>query len=247
MTENLPSSNNQFGFSGGSSTHYVLLVEDSDDSYHLVTRALAPAISVSWARNCAEARSALRVRQWDCILLDVILPDGDGFKIAQEIQQDPKLKRIPLIFLTGQTTLSDRVLGIAIGADDYITKPFEALELKARVENRIRKSVAQIQETESKRLGALEININNQKVYIWENDKRQEVDLTPIEFKLLLQLTRDPQKVISREALMEAVWGENVHIINRSVDTHISKLRKKLGPHSGYIRSVHGTGYQFST
>lgn len=241
----LPSSQ-RFNYLSGPATHYLLLVEDSEDSYHLVSRALAPSISVSWARNCAEAKAALRVRAWDCILLDVVLPDGDGFQIASDIQKDEVLRKIPLIFLTGQNTLSDRVLGISIGADDYITKPFEAIELKARVENRIRKSQEKTQETESKRLGDLEIHMGLQKAFLWENGNKSEIDLTPIEFKLLLQLARDPQKVVTRDELMQSVWGENVHIISRSVDTHISKLRKKMGARSNYIRSVHGSGYQFS-
>lgn len=241
----LPSSQ-RFNYQSGPASHYLLLIEDSEDSYHLVSRALAPAISVSWARNCEEAASALRVRAWDCILLDVVLPDGDGFQIAADIQRDESLKKIPLIFLTGQTTLSDRVMGISIGADDYITKPFEGIELKARVENRIRKSLEKNTDSETKRLGDLEVHMGLQKAFLWENGKKQEIDLTPIEFKLLLQLVRDPQKVVSRDELVSSVWGENVHIISRSVDTHISKLRKKMGTRSSYIRSVHGSGYQFS-
>ncbi len=223
----------------------ILLIEDSEDSYHLAHRALGPEYEITWCKSYQQAVNILETKSWDMILLDIVLPDGNGFDLAAKIQNDLKLKLIPLIFLTTQSTLSDRVLGFDIGADDYICKPYEPLELKARVRSRLKKQDIRHLDNDIKHYGDLEIHVSTQKVYINVDKDKQLVDLTPNEFKILIFLTRESKQTVTREKLIEAVWGKETHIINRNVDTHISKLRKKLGAHGEYIRSVHGAGYQF--
>jgi two-component system alkaline phosphatase synthesis response regulator PhoP len=226
--------------------HTILLVEDSVDVFNLVKRALGSSIHLEWAKNLAEASKTLQRKTFDLILLDVMLPDGDGFRLCSLLQTDDQLKNSPVIFLTAKTSISDKVLGFSVGAEDFITKPFDPLELKARIESRLRKRDREKMEADILKIGDIEVNKSTQKVHISDNGQTTELDLTPIEFKLLLLLCQETNKVYSRDEVLNTVWGEQVHVFARSVDTHISKLRKKLGSKSGYIESVHGTGYRFA-
>jgi two-component system phosphate regulon response regulator PhoB len=208
--------------------------------------ALGTSFELEWADSIYRAKMMIAQNDYDLILLDVVLPDGDGFQLGSVLQAEDQTKHIPIIFLTGKNSLSDKILGFSVGADDYVVKPFEPLELRARVESKFRKKMQEKLEAEILRLGKLEINKDTQKVYIIDNNEKSEVDLTPIEFKLLLFLTKEKDKVYTRDEILNGVWGENIHVFSRSVDTHVSKLRKKLGPKSNYIKSVHGSGYRFS-
>jgi DNA-binding response OmpR family regulator len=224
--------------------HSILLVEDSTDSFNLVKRSLG-GIQIEWARTLADASRILQRKTFDLILLDVMLPDGDGFRLCSILQTDDKLKTIPVVFLTAKNAVSDKVLGFSVGADDFLTKPFDPLELKARVDARLRKRDREKVEADIVRLGEIEINKSTQKVHMMTNGQNEEVDLTPIEFKLLLFLSKEVNKVHSRDEILNAVWGESIHVYSRSVDTHVSKLRKKLGDKASYIESAHGAGYRF--
>jgi two-component system phosphate regulon response regulator PhoB len=225
--------------------HNVLLVEDSSDAFNLVKRAMGSSVHLEWAKSLAEASKVLQKKPFDLILLDVMLPDGDGYRLCSILQTDDQLKNIPVIFLTAKNSVSDKVLGFSVGADDFISKPFDPLELKARVDSRLRKRDRERLESDILKLGDLEINRNTQRVQVYEDGKTTDVDLTPIEFKLLLFLCKEINKVYSRDEILNSVWGETIHVYSRSVDTHISKLRKKLGTKANYIESVHGSGYRF--
>ncbi len=224
----------------------ILLVEDSPEAQVLVKRALGVNYNMVWAKTLAEASKALEDQSFDLILLDVMLPDGDGYRLCSILQTNDSLRSTPVIFLTAKNSVTDKVLGFKVGADDFISKPFDPLELKARVEARLRKKELQNEASDIIRLGHLEINKSTQRVKLIEGDHFQEIDLTPIEFKLLILLTKEVNKVYSRDEILDTVWGENIHVYNRSVDTHISKLRRKLGPKADCIESVHGSGYRFS-
>lgn len=225
----------------------ILLVEDSPDAYNLVKRSLGLSVQLEWAKTLSEATKAIEEKTFDLILLDVVLPDGDGYRLCSILQTNDNLRNIPIIFLTAKNSVTDKVLGFKVGADDYVSKPFDPLELKARVEARLKKKERQAEESDILRIGGLEINKATQKVKVSDGDNMIDVELTPIEFKLLLLLTKDLNKVYTRDEILDTVWGENVHVYNRSVDTHVSKLRKKLGPKADYIESVHGSGYRFTT
>ncbi len=228
----------------------ILLVEDSPEAQVLVKRALGQSYNLTWAKTLAEATKAVEDQSFDLILLDVMLPDGDGYRLCSILQTNDSLKNTPIIFLTARNSVTDKVLGFKVGADDFISKPFDALELKARVDARLRKKEQQLQASDVIRLGHLEINKSTQRVKVFHEDHSEgegiDIDLTPIEFKMLLLLTKEVNKVYSRDEILDTVWGENIHVYNRSVDTHISKLRKKLGNRADYIESVHGSGYRFS-
>ena len=225
--------------------HNILLVEDSVDSFNLVKRALGTSVQLEWSKSLSEASRVLQKKIFDLILLDVMLPDGDGYRLCSILQTDDQLKNVPVIFLTAKNTVSDKVLGFSVGADDFMSKPFDGLELKARIESRLRKRDRFKIESDIVKLGDIEINKSTQKVQIYENGKAVNIDLTPIEFKLLLFLSKEVSKVYTRDEILNSVWGESIHVYSRSVDTHISKLRKKLGSKANSIESVHGSGYRF--
>ena len=223
----------------------ILLVEDSVDSYQLVDRAIGGTNELHWAQNLQEAMQLVKQHPFDLILLDVMLPDGDGFKLCSVLQTDETLSLIPVIFLTAKNSVSDKVLGFSVGADDYIPKPFDPLELKARIESKMRKKQKEAVQADIIKLGEIEINKSTQSIRIKGLPDSDRIELTPIEFKILLMFAKAPGKVFSRDEILNHVWGENVHVYTRSVDTHVSKLRKKLEPHSNYVQSVHGSGYRF--
>lgn len=225
--------------------HKILLVDDSVESCNLVKRAIGGAVHFEWAKTLQEAKEIITKHQFDLILLDIMLPDGDGYQLCSILQTDSQFKNIPVIFLTSKTSVTDKVLGFSVGGEDFISKPFDALELKARIDARLRRKEREKSESEVIKCGDIEINRNTQRVSILDKGQVMNVDLTPLEFKLLLFLSKDLNKVYNRDEILEAIWGKNIHVYSRSVDTHISKLRRKLGPKANYIESVHGSGYRF--
>ncbi len=234
---------------GGTEMHRLLVVEDSYEVFELIKRSLGTAYRIYWVKTVGEASRCLDSKQFDLILLDVILPDGDGFKLCSVLRANDEFAQTPIVFLTAKNTVTDKVFGFSVGGDDFITKPFDGTELKVRVDAKIRRRMQDLERSQVLRAGDLEINKDTQKVSIHETSldavKTTEVDLTPLEFKLLFLLARQPNKVISRDMILQTIWGEDIHVYSRSVDTHVSKLRKKLGPRSNYINSIHGSGYQF--
>jgi two-component system phosphate regulon response regulator OmpR len=223
----------------------ILLVEDSIDAYQLVDRALGSSYELHWAQNLQDAFQAVKNHTFDLILLDVMLPDGDGFKLCSVLQTDESHAQTPVIFLTAKNSVSDKVLGFSVGADDYIPKPFDPIELKARVESKLRKKQRDAVQADIIKVGEIEINKSTQSIRIKGQPESERVELTPIEFKILLLFAKAPGKVFSRDEILNQVWGESIHVYTRSVDTHVSKLRKKITPYSNYIQSVHGSGYRF--
>lgn len=223
----------------------ILVVEDSSDAFQLVKRALTGS-SLDWAKSLAEAIRLIETKHYDLILLDVMLPDGDGFRLCSILQTNDRLSSCPVVFLTAKNSVPDKVLGFSVGADDFITKPFDPLELKARIDSKLRKREREIAMSDVIQIGDIEINRSSQTVTMTENGQSQNVELTPIEFKLLLMLSKEPNTVYTRDQILNHVWGESIHVYSRSVDTHISKLRKKLGTKADYVQSVHGAGYRMS-
>ncbi len=222
----------------------ILLVEDSKEIYLMVLQSLQSIAEIVWAMDLSSARKLLATDVFDIFILDVELPDGKGFDICPEIQA--KSPQSPVFFLTAHGELSDKVMGFAVGADDYITKPFSPIELSARVEARLKKVDLFKRTSDIMKWSSLRINKVRQEVHVLEGADEVKVDLTALEFKLLTYLANRPYEVIHRDELLDQLWGVDVHVYARSVDTHVSKLRKKLGTSSHIIQSVHGTGYKFT-
>lgn len=223
----------------------VLLIEDSPEIFTLVKQSLSSISNILWSDNLKKAEATLKDTKIDLILLDVELPDGNGIEWCSYMQTIDKYIKIPVILLTAHGDLSDKVLGFSAGADDYIVKPFVPLELKARVEARIKKQEILSQTSHQLKWQEVEIDKNKQEVRVRCEKGMEPISLTNIEFKILMYLAHRPEHVVPRDDLLNEVWGENIHIYPRSVDTHVSKLRKKLGTSSSVIESVHGVGYKF--
>jgi DNA-binding response OmpR family regulator len=224
--------------------HKALLVEDNKEVFQMVQQAIGSVTDLDWVQTIADAEKILSSNNnFHLFLLDIELPDGNGIDLCSKLQY---LKpNIPIFFLTSHTDLSEKVLGFSAGAEDFISKPFLPLELKARVEAKLKKMDLVKQSSDILKWKELVIYKNRQEVSVLNGANYQKIELTAIEFKLLLLLANQPFEVISRDQFLSSIWGDDVHVYSRSVDTHISKLKKKLGPAATTIEAVHGVGYKF--
>jgi DNA-binding response OmpR family regulator len=172
---------------------------------------------------------------WDLILLDVTLPKKDGFDVCRDLRKAGV--RTPIVILTARAHEAEKVLGLDLGGDDYITKPFSARELRARIRARLRSEPAKAQDI----VRCADLEIDTARVEVRKAGKKSEV--TPQEFKLLLTFAQNRGRVLSRERLIDLAWGRDISVTDRAVDTHVVNLRRKLGPE--LIASVRGMGYRF--
>ena len=179
--------------------------------------------------------------QWfDLIILDVMLPHKDGFEVCRELRRAGL--RMPVILLTAKTQESDKVLGLELGADDYVTKPFSPRELRARVKAALRRATGEMPEIY--RFGDMEVDFTRCEL----RRAGKGVEITPIEFKLLAAFIRHHGQILSRNKLLDQVWGRETFVTDRVVDTHITNLRKKIEPKPSaprFLISVRGMGYRF--
>ncbi|KMJ46122.1 phosphate regulon transcriptional regulator PhoB [Xenorhabdus khoisanae] len=180
----------------------------------------------------------------DLVLLDWMLPGGSGVQIIKQIKRDNNTKAIPVIMVTARSEEEDRVRGLDVGADDYITKPFSPKELIARVKAVLRR-ISPIEAEDVIDMNGLILDPVSHRV----SSQGQDLEMGPTEFKLLHFFMTHPERVYSREQLLNYVWGTNVYVEDRTVDVHIRRLRKALeiGKHDKMVQTVRGTGYRFST
>ena len=175
------------------------------------------------------------------IILDIMMPEKDGFAFIREMRENPKLKNISVIFLTAKDSEFDEVLGLELGADDYIVKPIRMRTLIARVKSVLRKAKDHESRTETIHLGAITIETDSYRVLAHDIP----IHLTRKEFEILLFLAKRPGKVITRDTLLNTIWGEDVIVIDRTIDVHIRKIREKLGEDGdGLIETIKGVGYR---
>ena len=224
----------------------ILVIEDAPDFQLMVKAALERHYRVTCASSLQQARVLLAQQEFQLLILDVNLPDGDGFKFCAEIRAHETTRSIPVVFLTGRAELEDKLKGFSLGADDYIVKPFDQQELRARVEAKLMRERERGAADGVFVKGAIRLEIPTQRAYVVESEnKKSEVGLTPIEFKILYHLARNENKVVSREQLLTTVWGNGTHVFDRATDKHVSSLRHKLGPCASYIETVSRVGYRF--
>lgn len=186
----------------------------------------------------------LRRSQPDLVLIDILLPDLDGFEICKRLRADDRLMSVPVIFLTAKGEEIDRVLGLEIGADDYVVKPFSPRELVARVKAVLRRQVRATEKPEVVEAGELVLDAQTQEVKV----RGRAVDLSTLEFKLLHFLASHPRRIFSRDRLLDAVWGHDRFVTPRTVDVHIRRLREKIEAQASrpqYLQTVRGSGYRF--
>jgi len=226
----------------------ILVVDDEQDIVDLVSYNLRKeGYKVFTASNGTQAVEVASTLKPDVVILDIMMPGMDGFEVCRSLRQDPSLAPTAIMFLTAKSGEIDQILGLELGADDYIQKPISPRVLLARVKTILRRGSEKVRtETiaapEILRLGALEVNRQNYTVRV---DGR-ETFFPKKEFELLAFLASNRGKVFSREALLRRIWGESVYVIDRTVDVHVSKVREKLGKYGTWIETVKGVGYRFS-
>jgi two-component system phosphate regulon response regulator PhoB len=179
----------------------------------------------------------------DLVVLDLMLPDISGTEVCRRMKESPALKTIPVLMLTAKADPVDRVVGFELGADDYVTKPFSVRELILRIKAILRRTEIPTGPSGRIEFGILRIDLEGHRVWI----ENEEVVLTALEFRLLTTLLDRKGRVQTREALLTHVWQMNGDVTTRTVDTHVRRLRKKLGLASDYIETLRGVGYRFRT
>jgi DNA-binding response OmpR family regulator len=230
----------------------VLLVDDSVDFQLMVKQSLLDAnIDMDIAGTLETAQHLIQnnaSHPFDLILLDFRLPDGNGFALLNYIQTHESLRETPVFFLTGSEELSHKVTAFELGADDYLVKPVHPSELKARIEMRLRKSLPIRKSSELLVKGDLILETSILKASIRKSQNiQQTLDLTNKEFKILFFLAHHENQVYSRAQLVKSIWGDTIHVTDRTIDSHICGIRKKLQNLADYIESIPGEGYRFSS
>lgn len=217
----------------------ILIVDDEPAIVDLIKLNLQlEGIESTSCNNGLDAIKMAHSENPDLILLDIMMPGMDGFQVCKELQD----LNIPIILLTAKNSIKDKLYGLELGADDYITKPFDSRELIARVKTVLRRVNKYSSKDDSSIIaGPISINIKERKVHI---DGR-EVVLTPKEYDLLLFFIENQKIVFSRENILESVWGYEYIGDSRTVDMHIQRLRRKLGKYSTFIKTVFSIGYKF--
>ncbi|NJL24672.1 MAG: response regulator transcription factor [Calothrix sp. SM1_5_4] len=227
--------------------HNILLVEDSEECRLIVNKTLNhPELTIVNAVTMTEALSHLQKGsiRFDLVLLDLGLPDGNGLDLLSFLQEDNL--DIPVYLMTSKEDLASKVSAFSLGAEDYLTKPVNPIELRARVEMRLRKNAKQKHKAETFRRGSLLVNVPMMKVSVVDGTSERAISLTAKEFRILTFLLQHEGRVYSRGQLLEALWGDNTHVIERTIDSHICGLRKKLGKVGHYIENVPGAGYRLN-
>jgi two-component system, OmpR family, phosphate regulon response regulator PhoB len=228
----------------------ILVVDDEAAIRDMVGVALDTAGFRSMSAESAhEALIAVVDSRPDLVLLDWMLPGRSGIELARRLKQDELTASIPIIMLTAKTSEDNKVQGLDVGVDDYVTKPFSPRELVARIRAVLRRTSAAYQERVLKATG-LELDLSRHRLMIEE----MPVEIGPTEFRLLAFFMEHPEKVFTREHIQNQVWGANVYLEERTVDVHIGRLRKILSgcgntraDYSALVQTVRGTGYRFST
>jgi len=220
----------------------ILVVDDEPEGVELVEFNLKQAgFDVVSAADGATALRKTRELLPGLIVLDLMLPEMDGLEVCKMLRRDPATADIPILMLTAKAAEIDRVLGLELGADDYVTKPFSPRELVLRVKKLIERGRGERDKAETHKFGALVIDVPRHLVS-WRG---KQIELTATEFKLLTVLAERRGRVQSRDQLLRDVWEYNSLIDTRTVDTHMRRLREKLGPAAKYLDTVRGVGYRF--
>ena len=221
----------------------ILIVEDEKDIVQVLEFALRQAgFETVAARDAGEAFARIREKAPDAVILDLMLPDVPGTEICRQLKGAPKTASLPVIMLTARSDEVDRVVGFELGADDYITKPFSVREVVLRVKAILRRGATAPDSSPRERVGPVRVDPEAHRVFVEE----QEVELTGLEFKLLETFMARVGRVQTREQLLRDVWDMSGDLQTRTVDTHVKRLREKLGSGRDLIETVRGLGYRMS-
>jgi DNA-binding response OmpR family regulator len=220
----------------------ILIVDDDRENLDLVADMLRAEFQPLTAASGREGIISAVREQPDLILLDVNMPEMDGFDVCKRLREQPGTRHIPIIMLTTASSLDSRVKGLDLGADDYITKPFQIRELVARIQARLRRHENDRKAETSMELGNLKLD--SKSFQVWVNG--DGVKLTRIEFELLRYFMEHPNQVVDRQKLLGDLWPDAI-VTNRTVDTHVANLRKKIKGFSYPLETIYGSGYILKT
>jgi two-component system, OmpR family, phosphate regulon response regulator OmpR len=227
-------------------TARLLLIDDDARLTGMLTEYLrGNGLDIDVAGTLAQGRERLAAAPYDALLLDLMLPDGDGLDLTRELRADPRLKRLPLLMLTARGEPSDRIVGLEIGADDYLPKPFEPRELLARVKALLRRTATASGDDDVLRFGRLEIDLGARQARI----DGKPCDLTSHQFDLLVVLAQGAGRVLTRDQIMDGLKGHPLEAFDRSIDVHVSRIRAAIedDPKSPKrLLTVRGVGYVFA-
>lgn len=224
----------------------VLLVEDSEESRLVVSRALANSSVSLIVADSKKSLLDLILRDgvnFDLAVIDIVLPDGTGFEVYEALQAKGMKKDIPVFFLTSSAELETKLLAFNLGADDYLIKPISPIELRARIEAKLKKSKAAASDVIIR--GNLRIELSVLKTFFVDGAKKSEIALTATEFKILALLMQNENAAFSQDEVINAVWGSDVHVLGKTVVSHVYGLRKKLGTLGACIENIPNVGYRF--
>ena len=222
---------------------FILIVDDERDLVELVGYNLRKAgFDIAVAFTGRQALESVARRAPDLILLDVMLPELSGTEVASRIRSNPQTASIPIIMLTAKSEEVDQIVGLTVGADDYIPKPFSMKVLTARVQALLRRVARSTVGDANLRFGDLSINLETHEVLLAD----EPVKLTLTEFKLLAALAQESDKVLNRQRLIAKAMGAGVTVTERTIDVHMTSIRKKLGAASGIIKTIRGVGYRLA-
>ena len=223
----------------------ILVIEDEPDIRRNLEYNLGrEGFIASSVGSLVKANEKLKSKKFDLILLDLMLPDGSGLDLCRKIKSNSETEATPIIILTAKDDEVDKVVGFELGADDYVTKPFSVRELILRVKAILKRSDTKTKEVVEveRQFGDLKIDVDSHEVHV----DSKLIELTALEFRLLKELVDKRGRVQSRDQLLSEVWGYNAEVTTRTVDTHIKRLREKLGSMGKYVQTIRGVGYKFS-
>lgn len=220
----------------------ILVIDDNKDYQFLIESCLQGEYKVVLADTGKQGVELAREHKPALILLDISLGEIDGFEVCHLLKGQKETAETPVIFLSSRGDSHSKVMGFDLGADDYIQKPFEAEELKARIKVRIKQNNVRREGVSVYEVKDLRIDFLGHRVFI----QNKEIPFSALEFKLLSYFVRNPDRVLSRERILNSVWGVDTFVTDRVVDSHIRSIRKKLGPYKDHIESIYGEGYRFN-
>ncbi len=221
----------------------ILVIDDEPDILELLRLTLTQeGFAVETASTAGEGLDAISKRVPDLLVLDLMLPDMSGNEVCRKLRSSQETAHLPVLMLTARSEETDRVVGFELGADDYVTKPFSPRELVLRIRAVLRRGKPRTAPTQRLEHETLTLDLERHRCRVAD----EEIELTAKEFGLLQALMSRPGRVLSREQLLEGLWGTDITVTHRTVDTHIKRLREKLGPAGKYVDTVRGVGYRFS-
>jgi len=221
----------------------ILIIDDEQDILDLLSYNLErEGYSILTASDGLTAKELSLNSSPDLIILDLMLPGINGLELCRLVRNNPKTADIPVMMLTARGEEVDKVLGLEIGADDYVTKPFSIPEIVARVRSLLRRASGAPREKESYQFGTLYVDLSTHVVKV----DNVPLKLSPLEFNLLKFFVTHPERVHSRDKLLDKVWGDDAYVEPRTVDVHIRRLREKIEPAGSMIKTIRGSGYRFS-